>query len=245
MNNSTRLIAVLAGTILAAASPTTAQTTRGFLAVNGGMLSGSEGLRQAQDFEHALFGPEMGRRETVYPDGGGTTFDVAGGVKVWRQLAVGGGVSRFSRQDDLRVTAQLPHPFYFDRAREIMRTEPNIAREETAVHLQAMWVAPVGASVEIALFGGASFFTVTQEVATGINFTQTYPYDSATFVSVERNAPSESAIGFNAGADVGVYFTRMVGVGGTIRYTQATVELGGTEFAAGGLLASGGLRLRF
>ena len=74
---------------------------------------------------------------------------------------------------------------------------------------------------------------------------QTYPYDSATLVGIQRQTPSESAIGFNAGADVGVYFTRWIGVGGTIRFTRATVELNGTEVAAGGLLASGGLRVRF
>ena len=243
--NSTRRIAALAVLLMAVASTATAQTTRGFLAINGGMLSGSQGLQQARTLEDALFGPELGSMETSYPDGGGTSLDIAGGVRIWRQLAVGGGVSRFSRRDDLHVTARLPHPFHFDRPRTVTQTDPDVTRDETAVHLQGMWVATAGPSVEIAVFGGASFFSVAQDWATSVTFTHTYPYDSATLVGIQRQTPSDSAIGFNAGVDVGVYFTRWIGVGGTFRFTRATVELDGTEVAAGGLLASGGLRVRF
>ena len=124
------------------------------------------------------------------------------GVKVWRQLAFGAGVSLFSRQDELQVTAQLPHPFHFDQPRRITGTAQGLTREETAVHVQAMWVAPVGQRVEIAVFGGPSFVSVTQDMATGITFTQVYPYDTAAFTGIQRRMLSASAIGFNVGADV-------------------------------------------
>ena len=57
----------------------------------------------------------------TYPAGGGTAFDISVGVKVWRQLAFGAGVSLFSRQDELQVTAQLPHSFHFDQPRRIVQ----------------------------------------------------------------------------------------------------------------------------
>ena len=244
--NRIRRFAGLTALLLATTSTATAQTGRGFVSVNGGTLNGSQQVRQpTQNFDHALFGPERGSFESTYPAGGGTVFDVAGGVRVWRQLAVGGGVSRFRRQDDLHVTAQLPHPFRFRQPRTIATTESGVTRDETAVHLQVMWAAAAGRSVEVALFGGPSFFVVAQDVATGVTFSQTYPYDSATFDGVRRGKPSEAGIGFNAGADLGYYFSRHVGAGGTIRFTRATVELGGAAVEAGGLLASAGLRVRF
>ena len=56
---------------------------------------------------------------------------------------------------------------------------------------------------------------------------------------------SESAIGFNVGADVWIYFTRWIGVGGAIRFTRVIVDLDAVEVEAGGLLTSAGLRVRF
>ena len=69
---------------------------------------------------------------STYQAGGGTAFDISVGVKVWRQLAFGAGVSLFSRQDELQVTAQLPHPFHFDKPRRITGTAQGLTREETA-----------------------------------------------------------------------------------------------------------------
>ena len=238
-------IATLALLLLACGGTAAAQTTRGFLTVNGGLLSGSKDLRQAQAFDHVLFGPEQGRFEGAYPAGGGTAFDIGGGVRVWRHLAVGAGVSLFSRQDDLQVTAQLPHPFHFDRPRTITGMAPGLTRDETAVHVQAIWVALVGQRVEIAVFGGPSFVNVTQEMATGVTFAQAYPYDAAEFTGIQRTSASESATGFNVGTDVGIYFTRWIGVGGAVRFTRATAELNGVEITAGGLLTTAGLRVRF
>lgn len=244
--NSIRRIVGLTALLIATTSTAAAQTGRGFISVNGGTLNGSQQVRQpSQSFDHALFGPERGSFESTYPAGSGTVFDIGGGVRAWRQLAVGASVSRFRRQDDLHVTALLPHPFHFRQPRTIATTESGVTRDETAVHLQVMWASAAGRSVEVALFGGPSFFTIAQDVATGVTFSQTYPYDSATFDGVRRGKPSETGIGFNAGADIGFYFSRYVGAGGTIRFARATVDLGGVAIRAGGLLASAGLRVRF
>ena len=108
--NSTRYIATLALLLLAGGDTATAQTTRGFLAVNGGWLSGSKEVRQAQTFDDVLFGPEQGRFTSTYPAGGGTAFDISVGVKVWRQLAFGAGVSLFSRAGRAAGHGAAPAP---------------------------------------------------------------------------------------------------------------------------------------
>ena len=172
-----------------------------------------------------------------------------GGVRVWRNLAVGVGFSRFNTGSEAVVAAALPHPFFFDRERPVSGTAI-AAREETAVHIQAQWVIPVSDVVEVAVFGGPTFFTVEQDLVSGINFTDIFPFETATFVSASVQQQSESAVGFHVGADIAVYFTPNVGVGGLVRFSRATVDFssidGGTVSAdTGGVHVGGGLRLRF
>ena len=231
--------------LLALCGTATAQTTRGFLSVNGGILSGSNAARQSRTFDNALFGSERGRVEGTFPDGGGTVFDVTGGVKLWRGLAIGAGVSRYSRTEDVSVTARLPHPFFFGRPRTVSGTLRAQERNETAIHLQAMWVAPLGRRVEIAVFGGPSIFNVSQDLLTRVRFDQQYPYDSATLTDIRDKSATAFAAGFHVGTDAGVYFTRWIGLGGTVRFTRATARLDGVKVEAGGLLTSAGLRVRF
>ena len=174
-------------------------------------------------------------------------FDVAAGARLWRQLGVGVGVSRLSRSETVDLSGQLPHPFRFDRPRAVDGTEAGVAREETAIHVHARWGIPVSQSVEVALFGGPTFFSVSQAFVTGIDFDQAYPYDTATLTGAMTRTEDGSTIGFNVGADVSVYFSRWVGVGGLIRFSRSEVDLGDrpTTIAVGGLHTAAGLRLRF
>ena len=149
---------------------------RGFVSVNGGLQTASSDFSDSVRFGHVLFGPEDGSFDASYPAGDDTGFDAGGGVRVWRNLAVGANVSVFSRESDAGITGQLPHPFRFDRLRAINGTAAGLARAETAVHVQALWVIPVGRSVAITLFGGPTWFNVTQDLVTGITFDQAYPY---------------------------------------------------------------------
>ena len=118
------LLMVLCGTA-------TAQTTRGFVAINGGLQSGSEGFSQDGLVDSPLFGPEDGTLTARHPGGNATVFDVAAGARLWRQLGVGVGVSRLSRSETVGLSGQLPHPFRFDRPRAVDGTEAGVAREET------------------------------------------------------------------------------------------------------------------
>ena len=101
-----------------------------------------------------------------------------------------------------------------------------MAREETALHVHARWGIPVSQSVEVALFGGPTFFSASQAFVTGIDFDQAYPYDTATLTAAMTRTQDGSTIGFNVGADVSVYFSRWVGVGGLIRFSRSEVDLG-------------------
>ena len=221
---------------------------RGFVTVNGGFQA------TATDFaDNVVFTKfvEEGDLDAAYGLGAGALrYDVGGGVRVWRNLAVGVAVSSFRKDNDTTVTARVPHPFFFDRDRHVSGSQGDLGREETAVHVQAAWVAAVNEALEVTIFGGPTFFNVKQDLVTDVLFTQEYPFDTAAYAGTTVGRQSESTVGFNVGADVAYYFSGRIGVGWLARYSRATIDLpsqdGGTVAVdTGGFHTGGGLRLRF
>jgi hypothetical protein len=219
---------------------------RGFLLVNGGYQISSHDFEQVSTLRANV---EDGSFTTDYDVKSGPSFDVAGGANVWRRLAVGVGVTRFSRSTPSTLTGSVPHPFFFDRLRSVSGDIAGLEREELAIHVDAIATVPIGARLQVMAFGGPSFFRVKQDMVSTFTWAETYPFDDASFSSATIVDADGSKLGFNVGADVGFFFSRQVGVGGTIRFSAATVEIdaaGGThDVKAGGVHAGGGLRLRF
>ena len=236
-------VAVLASTITVSAQ----QAARGFVTLNGGYQATSTDFTDNIVFTKFV---EEGDLDADYGLGGGPLLDMGGGVRLWRNLAVGVAVSAFGKDDDAGVTARVPHPFFFDRDRQISGSQAGMRREETAVHVQAIWIVPVNGALEVSVFGGPTFFDITQDLVTGVLFTQAYPFDTATFTGTTTGRQSASKVGFNVGADVSVYFFGHIGVGWLARFSRATIDLpsqdGGTvAVETGGFQTGGGLRLRF
>ena len=49
------------------------------------------------------------------------------------------------------------------------------------MHVQVRGVIPVSDSVRWHVFGGPSFFTVEQSIVSDFEYTESYPFDTATF----------------------------------------------------------------
>ena len=126
-----------------------------------------------------------------------------------------------------------------------MRERLRARVRRTAIHLEVAYIVPVNRQLQVVVFGGPSFFTVKQSVVTAITFDEDYPFDEATFTSADVDTEEEQKTGFNVGADVGYYFTKNVGVGGIVRFSQTKVTFSLGEVDAGGAMVGGGLRLRF
>jgi hypothetical protein len=173
-------------------------------------------------------------------------FDVGGGVRLWRSLGLGLDVSRFSKRTTGAVSAQVPHPFLFNRARAVEGDASGLEREETAAHVQALWMLPLGSRWQLALAGGPSWFFVGQDLVSDVTITQTYPYDTATFAGTTSTHRSRSHAGFNAGADVSYRVRRHVGLGFGVMFSHASVPLDNTvTIDAGGAHIGGGIRFGF
>ena len=233
---------------LAASAPVDAQTVvseKVFISVNGLFQVTSNDF---DDSATIRVNAENGRFDTDYDVGGGFAFDVSGAFVVWQNLAVGAGVTTFSTSTPTAIDAQVPHPFFFNQPRTVTG-EFEGDRSELAVHIQAKWIAPVSDKLLVTVFGGPSFFQVEQTIVTDFEYTESYPFDTATFSRAIASDQSESTMGFHVGGDVAYYFSNQVGVGGMVQYSRATVEMtvpsGTADVKAGGLQVGGGLRLRF
>ena len=203
---------------------------------------------------------EEGSTDTRYPVEGGPAFDAGFAVRLWRGLGGGVSVTSFMRDVDAQISARLPHPFFFNRHRELEGTA-RASRSERAIHMQALYRLPLTRALTLTLSGGPSFVRVEQDVVApgadpalvaGLRYDETFPYDTVSFRSANIQQVNGSASGFHAGADVAWMFNRHVGVGGVVRYTAVSVDLdlppNGSRrksVDAGGALAGGGLRLAF
>lgn len=237
---------VVTGTARAQAGPRRDWRDHGYLMVSGDYQASTS------TFQDTLTFPRFVETETVtssYKVVSTPGIDIAGGARIWRSLTVSVGVTRFTKSHGADVTASIPHPFFFNRLRDISGSAASVAHEETAVHVGAAWVAPVANRWQITVFGGPSYFTVSQGFVTDIVYSDSYPYDTATLARTSVQRRSKSKIGAHGGADVTFMFSRNVGAGIVARFSRATLPFdagaGRISIDAGGAQVGGGLRLRF
>ena len=124
-----------------------------------------------------------------------------------------------------------------------------LTRDETGIHIQAQYHLAPFSGVYVVLAGGPSVLDIRQSIVTDVNFTEEFPFDTATYVGVDSQRVTGTKTGFNVGADVRWMFARHVGVGGLVRYSHATVDLTSSgrtiSVDAGGMQVGGGIRLAF
>jgi hypothetical protein len=220
---------------------------KGFLAVNGIYQTTSNNFSDGAAFRANA---EEGRFDTDYSVRSGRAFEIAGGVKLSNAFGVAVSVSRFSRSTPAHFVGTIPHPFFFGHSRAVASDVSGLKRQELAVHAQARSTMPVGKRLEVSLFGGPSFFNVKQDAVTDFTYTESYPYDQATFAHTMTSVEKASRLGFNGGADIAFFFTRQIGVGFTALVSKATVPIksagsGNADVNVGGVQTGGGVRLRF
>ena len=217
------------------------------LSLNAGLQTTSRDFDATSTFEESV---ESGTLNTRYASDSPYAIDMGVQAGVWRALSVGIAATYASKVQDGEVTAEVPHPFFFNRPRSVSGVAPGLRREEIAVHLNAAWTVPATRSTHIAIFAGPSYFQVKQGLVTDVAVTETYPYDTASFLSATTVELTEKRWGYNVGVDVAQGVWKYVGVGFIARYSRASLTFPivpdqDVAVDVGGLQASGGLRLRW
>ena len=217
------------------------------ISFNGGVQTTSRGFESASTIDRFA---ESGTLNSTYSGGRPMVFDVAVQAGAWRRLGVGIAATQSSKPLGGSLTTKIPHPFFFDRPRTVTGASSALRRKEVALHLDATWTIPATRSTRIAIFGGPSYFKVTQGLVTDVVVEEAYPYDVAAFASATTTETSQKRWGYNAGFDVTQLLSRHFGVGVIGRYSRAsfTFPIVGTdevEIRAGGFQLGGGVRLQF
>ncbi|MEO8481817.1 MAG: hypothetical protein ABI634_06370 [Acidobacteriota bacterium] len=227
-------------------APPAASAARISVGINGGVSA------LAHTFSQTVVLPvngENGSLSVGYKQKSAPLIDASVGFRLRRQLSVSVAFSRSSRRAGADVTADIPHPFFFNQFRNIQGSVGGARHRESAVHVDVMWTLPTVSGLEVNVFAGPTFLSVRQDLVSTVTYDETYPFDSATFTGAPTTGRSKSAVGFNAGVDVAKYLTRSFGIGGILRASGATAKLdsplGAVSVKAGGLEAGAGIRLRF
>lgn len=244
------LIATVLLIVLGAARPALAQARawpeRFWFGVSGGIQPTLNSFDDA--FERELY-QETERVTVGYPVKSGAVIAASGGARVWKKLTLGFGATRYNWRGSATVKARLPHPFFDNQFREIEGTT-STTRSETGAHLLIGWMLPLGDKLRLIVTAGPSVLSVGQTLVTDVQFSETFPYDTAEFTAATTTKPTRTATGFNAGADVFWMFSRRIGAGGLIQVTRARARLNAgsgrsVSADAGGAQAAIGLRVLF
>jgi len=197
---------------------------------------------------------------TVYAERGALTadYDVPAGpgfsgsiaYRVWRNLGVGVSASGFSTSFPAALTGSIPNPFLFNRARTFDGSVDDLERTERALGVHLRGFFRLSPKFAVSAFAGPTRLSVTQDVVTAIQYSEAYPYDTATFRAAQITTDEVNKWGVGAGADLAFFVTRRIGVGLGIKYNGGEVELlslGGAPLQSklGGVEFGGGLRLKF
>jgi hypothetical protein len=221
---------------------------RVFVGISGGSQSTS------LDFSDTKTEPmfqETARWSAGYAVKSGLSYEGGGGVRLWRNLAAGVAVSRFEDKRIASVSGELPHPFFFNQARRVSGESDRLDHTERGVHVSAMWLISATPRIQAAVFAGPTFFSVRRGLVEDINYSETYPYDEATFQGTVNRRISSNQTGFHVGGDLSWFFTDIIGVGALVRFARGSGRLdspasdSALSIDLGGVQAGAGLRLRF
>ena len=247
---------IAAALVAAAAAPAGAQTQfqtaaqpRGFISANGVYEATSSAFSDRFEFQEFV---ETGSVETRFEAKSALGLDATIGIRLWRNVGAAVGFTTYApgSRDDTggEVTASIPHPFEFNRQREVSGAA-GLRRKETAIHASLLYFIPVNDRVQAVIGAGPTFFQAEQSFVQRVQYDHVYPYDTATFRGVDHDNESASGVGFNASLDITWRFARRFGAGGIIRYAQASLPFTPGERTVtvdvGGLQAGLGVRVLF
>ena len=243
---------VFAGSARVASAQSAAATDRGYINVGWGVESGSSNM---SDTRTSLIYEESATITSASTFTSGSLFDVGVGLRVWKNLTVGAAYHQEQNDTNGELTGSIPSPVFFNRPRNLNVEVQNLDRKESATHLVIGWMVPIGAKFDVMVFGGPSFFRITQDAVSEVTITEpgTGSFSTVT-AAAQITERAKSVTGFNVGMDATYILwsndSIRVGAGGFVRFTQASTEIemlsgAGQPTDVGGVQFGFGGRLRF
>jgi hypothetical protein len=203
---------------------------------------------------------EQATAEANFEGKGARTFEFGGGVRLVGNFGVGATYSRYTSEQTASLMATIPNPLFWNDPAVGELSLP-ARRTESVIHLQALYMIPVTHQLQIAVFGGPSWFDCQQDAISTFKFRGSDPLGNwnVELLDPETKTLKGSTWGYNVGADINYLFSRHFGIGALVRYSGASLDVanalsaerfGGSaqetvNLDLGGLQILGGLRIRF
>ena len=215
--------------------------------VNGAV--GTSPLEFGESRSYELF-KEDALVDHRYQDPTGRGVEIGGLLRVKGPVGVSAAVELYKSDREAAYAAFLPHPFFYERPRELSGIRSDLTHEEQALHLGAVFSTNWGRRFSVDVFGGPSLFFTRTEVLGELLYSEVYPFDGVVPLGVESQVFEDHPWGYNVGASATVRVISRFGLDIGIRFSRARIQLFPTEnraveFDAGGLRAGAGLRFIF
>ena len=105
--------------------------------------------------------------ESTVGIGAEALIDLSGGMRVWNNVAVGLGFSRYSDTSDGVFNATIPDPVLFDTPRSATFTPTGLKHTESQIHVSVYYLQPVTDKIDVSVYAGPTFFSVKQDLPSG------------------------------------------------------------------------------
>ena len=215
------------------------------LFVNG--VAGSKGLALAESRSFDLFREEASL-DSLHRDPEPRGYEVGGLVRVKGPLGIIASAELFDNRREASFVALLPHPFFYDQAREFAGSVSDLTHMERTLHIGPVLSLAIGDRVSLDLFGGPSLFWTRSEILTDIRYEEAFPFNEVVSTGSVFEVFESRPWGYHVGASTSLRIVGIFGLDLVARYSHARVRLEpGPEreltFDAGGLRLGVGIRL--
>lgn len=239
------MAAVLIGASQTAFAQSRAWDDRVFASVSFGAETGSTDVASSRAFTIYAEPATVSSATTFDSD---SILDFQVGARVFGNFGVSVAYHTQSSSSTADVSGSIPHPIFFDRPRSFAESIDGIDRDEYATHLQVGYMVPFNDKLDMYVYGGPSFFRVSQEVVDDVTVAEQGAPFTNVVVQPSFAVRKKSATGYNVGVDLSYMFystdtvrlglgafARMTGAKADITVGESTVEtdLGGFQFGIG------------
>jgi len=214
------------------------------LTVSAGTRSTASDFSQLVTFEAYS---EQGSLTTSYSVTQQPLVNAGVTVRIWRSFGAGLEGSYLRNSFPAQITALVPHPLLVNQPRTVSGSA-TVSNRQLATHLEAVYWIHRSNRLEVLASGGPSLVRTDQDFVSDVSYTQTFPYNTATFTGATTSRQRKSGTGANVGAEVGWRLAGPFGVAALARYSRVTYHfptIGAASVPLGGLDVGGGVRLLF
>lgn len=118
--------------------------------------------------------------------------------EVKSRLGIAFSIEPFISKTEGDILASIPHPFYFERFREL-KIKDNFSYSEIPFNFNVIYDAGELKGISISLTGGLTLFYSSAEILESFTYSETYPYDTVNLTSTKYKTYSSFSPGINAG----------------------------------------------